>query len=172
MQNEYQNISLSFTGTQVNYYFVCRRKLWLFSHHLEMEYMSDMVALGKLVHEESYTREKKEIVIDNKIVIDFSSGEGIIHEVKKSRAVEEAHLWQLRYYLYYLKQKGIQPVIGEINYPLLRQREQIELTPEIEEHLMRALKAIEKILDQQSPPPILKRRSFCTKCSYFEYCYA
>ena len=38
--------SLHFTGTQLNYYFVCKRKLWLFSHNLEMEQSYDAVLLG------------------------------------------------------------------------------------------------------------------------------
>jgi CRISPR-associated exonuclease Cas4 len=171
MKTQTEN-SLTFTGTQINYFTVCRRKLWLFSHGLNMEQTSDTVYYGKLVHQESYGREKKEIAIDDKIVIDFSSAQGIIHEVKKSRAVEAAHIWQLRYYLYYLKQKGIADVIGEINYPLLRRRESVELTPESEQELLQMLGEIEKILKQTQPPLISVKRSFCTKCSYFDYCYA
>ncbi|MDK2979339.1 MAG: CRISPR-associated exonuclease Cas4, partial [Bacteroidales bacterium] len=32
-------------GTQINYYFVCKTKLWLFSHHIQMEQESDIVEL-------------------------------------------------------------------------------------------------------------------------------
>jgi len=164
--------TLLHTGTQVNYYLVCHRKLWLFYHGLDMEHTSDTVYLGKLVHEESFPREKKEIVIDNKIVIDFSGSEGVIHEVKKSRAVEAAHLWQLRYYLYYLKLKGVSPIRGEINYPLLRRKEKVELTAENELKLNQMLKSIQSILELPKSPGINQKRSFCTKCSYFEFCYS
>lgn len=41
---------LIYTGTQVNYYLVCKRKLWLFSRNFEMERSSDLVLLGKLLH--------------------------------------------------------------------------------------------------------------------------
>ena len=37
--------SPTFTGTQVNYYAVCKRKLWLFSHDIEME--RENVQIGK-----------------------------------------------------------------------------------------------------------------------------
>jgi len=163
--------SLHYTGTQINYYQVCHRKLWLFSRGLNMEHTSDTVALGKLIHTEHYQREKKEIAIDDKIVIDFSGKTGVIHEIKKSRAVEAAHLWQLRYYLYYLKQKGITPVIGEINYPLLRRKERVELTAAIEMQLQKIFVEIDKILSRPAPQKITTKRSFCTKCSYFEYCW-
>jgi CRISPR-associated exonuclease Cas4 len=73
-----------FTGTEVGYYFICRKKLWWFHHGIEMEQESDRVKLGKLVHESSYERRKKEISIDNKIVLDWQA-DGVIHEVKLRR---------------------------------------------------------------------------------------
>lgn len=37
------------TGTEFNYYHICRRKLWLFSHGIQMEHTSDNVLIGKLI---------------------------------------------------------------------------------------------------------------------------
>ncbi|MDP2208215.1 MAG: Dna2/Cas4 domain-containing protein, partial [Bacteroidota bacterium] len=59
------------TGTHINYYFVCHRKLWLFSHGLSMEQTSDTVLIGKLIDENSYSREEKGIDIDGVINIDW-----------------------------------------------------------------------------------------------------
>ena len=42
------------TGTAINYLFVCPRKLWFFQNHIEMEHTSDRVAMGQLLHEQSY----------------------------------------------------------------------------------------------------------------------
>lgn len=42
------------TGTILNYFMVCRRKLWLFAHGITMEQESDLVYEGKLIHESSY----------------------------------------------------------------------------------------------------------------------
>jgi len=84
------------TATQINYYFVCHRELWFFSHQINMEQNSELVALGKLLHEKSYQRENKEIQI-GPIKIDFIGNDGIIHEVKKTPSIEEAHLWQVKY---------------------------------------------------------------------------
>jgi CRISPR-associated exonuclease Cas4 len=41
------------TPTHINYYHVCHRKLWLFSHGKQMEHTSELVAEGKLIHETS-----------------------------------------------------------------------------------------------------------------------
>ena len=88
------------TGVMFYYHFVCNRKLWYFSHNISMEQNNDDVAIGKLIDEKSYDREKKQILIDGIINIDFIDGNKVIHEVKKSKAVSEAGIWQLKYYLY------------------------------------------------------------------------
>ncbi|MFQ5793560.1 MAG: CRISPR-associated protein Cas4 [Candidatus Bipolaricaulia bacterium] len=164
--------SLIYTGTQVNYYLVCKRKLWLFSHDLEMEHTSDAVLIGRLIHESSYPREHKELMIDEKIVIDFSSRQGVINEVKKSSKVEEAHRYQLLYYLYYLKRKGVENVTGAIRYPKLRRKVEVELTEEAEREIERILERVGEVITAQDPPPRLDKHSFCKKCSYFELCYS
>jgi len=59
-----------------------------------MERNSELVSLGKLLHEESYKRDFKEILIDN-IKIDFLKNKYEVHEIKKSRKIEKAHIYQL-----------------------------------------------------------------------------
>lgn len=123
--------SPSITATQLNYFFVCKRKLWLFSHQINMEHTSGLVDLGRLLHEDSYQRAKKEIQI-GPIKIDFFGKDGIIHEIKKTPSVEEAHIWQLKYYIWYLKKLGVKNVSGEIDYPKLKKRTKVELSEEDE----------------------------------------
>ena len=160
-----------YTGTQVNYYIVCPRKLWLFSHQIELEHDSDLVELGKLIHERSYTREtKKNVVIDNRIVVDFYE-DGTLHEVKKSNRLENAHRLQLLYYLYYLKQKGVTGIIGELNYPKLKQRSLVELTPETEAEVEQVLVGIDEVLTAPHAPAVINA-PFCKRCSYVDFCYA
>ncbi|GBE28175.1 hypothetical protein BMS3Bbin03_02113 [bacterium BMS3Bbin03] len=171
-KNEAVSVSLPVvTGTQINYYFVCKRKLWLFSRQITLEHESDTVLLGKLLGQESYSRHKKEIAVDENIVIDFANPKkGIIHEVKKSRAVEKAHIFQLLYYLYYLKYKGLSNLVGELNYPLLRKKETVILTKENEMELKFVLADIEQINQSAEIPPRISKR-FCRKCAYYEFCW-
>ncbi len=159
----------SITGVQVNYYFICKTKLWLFSHFASMEHTSDTVALGRLLHEGSYKREK-ELKLE-RMSFDFVKKRGVIviHEVKKSRKLEKAHIYQLLYYLYYLKQKGIE-AIGEINYPLLRKKEKIELKDEHEREVKEILSEIASIIRMEKPTKP-KKKKYCKKCSYFELCW-
>ena len=160
---------LSFTGTQVNYFFVCKRKLWLFSHGLEMEETSDLVLLGKLLHERGYARRRKEVQI-GRIKIDFVGAGCEIHEVKRSRKAEDAHLYQLLYYLYYLKRYAGVEGKGVLHYPLLKRTVDVELTEEKASHVESILKDMEKILSNKTPTPPIKI-GYCRRCSYNELCW-
>ena len=166
------SVTSTYTGTHVNYYFVCQRKLWLFAHGLQMEQTSDTVYTGKVVDQSSYERQEKGFDIDGVINIDWiDSRTGIIHEVKKSNKIEKAHEMQVLYYLWYLKQKGVEGISCEIDYPLLRQRTTVRLTPEKEHELCEALSGIQMTVGSEAPPERMNRR-FCKKCSYYELCWA
>jgi CRISPR-associated exonuclease Cas4 len=164
------NKNLRFTGTQVNYYFLCKKKLWYFTHYIQMEQGSDAVYLGKLIHESSYEREKKEIDIDDTIKIDFIDKERVIHEIKKSDKVEEPHIWQLKYYIWYLKQKGVEDVTGKINYPKLRKTMDVFLEDGDNERIETILKEINGITMADLPPQVEKMR-ICRNCSYCDICW-
>ena len=158
-----------FTGTEVGYFFICRKKLWWFAHGIQMETESDRVKMGKLVHENSYERRKKEITIDDKIVLDWQS-DGVIHEVKLTDKMEEAHEFQLLYYIYYIKQKGVEGLTGRIDYPKLRQTKKVELTIEKELELEKALREMEKVVSLDAPPEV-ELMKICRSCSYSELCW-
>ena len=160
---------IEITATQINYYFVCKRELWLFSHQINMEHTSELVELGKLLHESSYKREKKEIQI-GPIKIDFIGKDGVIHEIKKTPSVEKAHAWQLKYYISYLKKLGVENLRGEIDYPKLKKRTEIVLSKEDEIELEQILKDIEEIISKEEVPEVINK-SICKKCSYYELCY-
>jgi CRISPR-associated exonuclease Cas4 len=169
------------TGTHINYYFICHRKLWLFSHGVQMEQTSDTVLLGKLIDESSYERKDKAVDIDGNIVIDWIDDKnGMLHEVKKSDSMEDAHKWQVLYYLWYLKQKGVKiaddklqmadGVRGEIDYPKLKQKVEVVLTPEKEAELLEIVQRAEQVMSQEHPPERINKK-FCKTCSYYELCW-
>ncbi len=161
--------TLKTNGIKVNYLYVCERKLWLFDRGIQMESKSDRVLKGKLLGEYSYPRdEKKEILIDNLINIDIV-GNSNIREVKYSNRLAHADRIQLLYYLYYLKQLGVEKR-GIINYPKMRKREEVILTPESEKEVEEALLKVYEITKMDKPPP-LQRKPYCTKCAYYEFCW-
>lgn len=158
------------TGVMVYYYFVCKRKLWFFSNNLNMEFDSDLVGIGKLIDETTYARERKNILIDENINIDFLKDWEIIHEVKKSKKMDEASKWQLKYYIWVLRNKGVDIKKGVLDYPLLRKREEVFLNEEEEQKMLIILENIKDIIWQTKAPDKINK-SMCKKCAYFELCY-
>jgi CRISPR-associated exonuclease Cas4 len=161
----------SITGVMMNYYHICHTELWYFAHDVEMEHGSDIVALGKLTHEEHYTRDasKEEFMLEG-IKLDRITPDGYIHEVKKSDIAEYAHIWQLKYYLWVLKQHGFGQLKGVLEFPKQRKRVEVTLTADDEQKIQRKMEEIAKIVSQPQPPKP-KKIGFCRQCSYRELCW-
>lgn len=158
------------TGVMVYYYFVCKRKLWYFCHEINMESGNDDVILGKLLDENSYKRDDKHINIDNVINIDFVREHRELHEVKKSKAMEEASIWQVKYYLYYLQVRGVKNLKAKVDYPLLKKNIVVELT---EDDILLLEKTMEDIvrIKRSLVPPLLEEKKICKKCAYHDLCF-
>nr|WP_317283798.1 CRISPR-associated protein Cas4 [uncultured Sellimonas sp.] len=158
------------TGVMIYYYFVCKRKLWYFCHEINMESENEDVMLGKLLDEGSYKRNDKHINIDNIINIDFIKEEKELHEIKKSRSVEEAAIWQLKYYLFYLRERGVKDIRGRIDYPLIKKTLLVELSEKDIIRLKEIIDEISKIKESDIPPRFLKMK-LCKKCAYHDLCF-
>lgn len=159
------------TGLQINYYFICKTKLWLFSHNISFELENENVKLGTLLHESSFKQENG-YYIDNLINLDFIKITDFveIHEVKKTQKMDKSHEYQLLYYMYYLKKKkDIENIKGFLNYPQNRKKTEIFLTEEKENELLKIIDEIHKIIQGDMPKPIKSR--ICRKCAYFEFCF-
>ena len=158
------------TGVMVYYYFVCKRKLWFFCHQINMESENEDVILGKILDDNSYQKDDKHINIDDVINIDFIREEKELHEVKKSRVLEEAGVWQLKYYLYYLQKRGVVDLKGKIDYPLLKKTMKIELYDKYIKEIERIIEEISVIKRADLPPALLESK-VCRKCAYFDLCF-
>lgn len=157
-------------GVKVNYYFICKRKLWLYSKGITMEHLSDRVLSGKVLHETAYSRQKsREILIDDILKVDIIDGD-FIREIKLTSRMANSDKMQLLYYLYYLRKKGIEKK-GILNYVKEKKQEFIELTEEGEAEIEKALVEIKRICNMEKPP-LLEKKTICKKCSYYEFCYA
>lgn len=157
-------------GTEVNYYFVCKKKLWLFSNGIQLEHTSDIVDSANFVHETAYPREmNRELLIDGLLRIDFDDQSGTIHEIKMSKSFHRAHFYQLVYYLYYLKKKGYN-LKGTIHYPKLRRKEVVVLEDELEREIKEIVQKIRELKNSVICPDV-KLHANCKKCSYEEFCW-
>ncbi len=163
------------SATLINLYHVCKRECWLHANGITMEHTSDVVAEGKLIGESTYTRRaSKYTELDLGIAkIDFyDPKERIVHEVKKSNKLDEAHRWQVKYYLYLMEKAGIEGAHGLLEYPKLRQTEEVWLSETDRQYLQELVVQIAALIEQENCPPRLTKKGICRKCSYFDFCWS
>ena len=159
-------------GTLVNYYFHCKRQCYLHGNRLNLEDNSEIVKIGKAIHENKAEELKNtEISIDN-IKVDKLTSE-YLTEVKKSDADIDAAKWQLIFYLKVLKDKGIHRK-GKLEFIEKNKTDKkviyLELTNDIEKQLEEYLNDIKILISQDTIPNTLNKPK-CKKCAYYEYCY-
>lgn len=157
-------------GIHIQYYFVCKRKLWLYAKNIGMEKEHERVLDGKLLHEDSYNRSrKKELFTDEGFKVDALDSE-YVREVKLTSKMTKADQYQLLFYLYRLKKRGLVRK-GLVSYPKERKTEEIVLTKADEETLEDIEKEIKQIIDQPVPPQLV-RKKYCKQCAYYDFCFA
>ncbi len=164
---------LYLTPTHINYYYVCQRKLWLFHHGIRMEHTSDTVTEGKLIHETSYPQRAAkytELELPGAKIDFYDAKTKTVHEVKKSNKIEVAHIAQVKYYLYLLEEAGVEHPKGLIEYPRLRQTEEVTLTADDRKAIQEWIEDINRIVTLPTAPPLL-RSKICKRCSYYDFCY-
>jgi len=157
------------TGLMFAYSYLCMRKLWFYSQGIQMEQNSEDVKIGKLLDENSYKKEDKHILINDCVNIDYLK-DGIVYEIKKSKAEKEMSVAQIKYYLYHLWKSGVASPIGILKIPSIKYQEEISLLQEDIEEIENQLIKIREIILKKCPPS-LKEIKACKKCAYYEFCY-
>ena len=163
---------MNINGTLINYYFHCKRQCYLHANRLNFEDNSELVKIGRAIHDiKSQHSENTEILLDN-IKIDKLSKE-YLTEIKKSDADVEASKWQLIFYLKILKDKGIYRK-GKLEFieknKTSKKVAYIDLNDNIEKELDTYMEKIKKLLEHDEIPPAINKPK-CKKCAYYEYCY-
>jgi len=159
------------TGTLIWYYYICPREVWLMAHELSSNQEDPFLEIGRLIQEDTYRREKKEITVGNMKIdlIKRKNDEIVVGEVKKSSRFERSATMQLAFYLYRLKKRGVDAK-GELLIPKERKRIPVELTSDVEDELKQVFHQIKNIIAQDNPPEPVKNR-YCAKCAYREFCW-
>lgn len=172
---------MNINATLVNLYRVCTRECWLHANGINMEQSSDLVSEGKIIEEESYNRRSDRytqvelsavisgVVLTGKIDF-FDTRYKIVHETKRSNKVEDAHVWQVKFYLWLLGINDIEVKGGVIEYPRLRQKEDVIITKEDEEYLQKVVLEISHLIKSNSCPSVINSK-ICRSCSYHDFCY-
>lgn len=163
---------INITGTLIWYYCVCKREVWLISHGIEADQEHEFLELGRIISENTYKRDKKEIEVGNikADLIRKEDGQIIVGEVKKSSKYKEAATMQLLHYLNTLRQRGIKAK-GRLFFPEERKTVDVILNDEFIKKLESMEIEILKIIYQEYPPKA-EKKSLCSTCAYSEFCFA
>lgn len=164
---------MTVNATLVNLYHVCKREMWLHANGIRMEHTSDIVAEGKLIGETTYPQRPAkytEIEIGGSKIDFYDAKNKVIHEIKKSNSVEQAHEWQVKYYIWLLAQAGVAGVSGIIEYPKLKHTAHVALTEADAVQLQETVNAIKDLVQQEACPPRINSK-ICKSCSYYDFCY-
>jgi CRISPR-associated exonuclease Cas4 len=96
-----------------------------------------------------------------------------VTEIKKSDADVEATKWQTLYYMYVLKQKGMERK-GKIQFSERNKQASKTIELELDEAAERAMEQLlaelEQYLQQEQPDPAIRDKK-CTRCAYLAYCF-
>ncbi len=158
-------------GTLIASYYVCKRELWYMAHQITPDQDNPFLELGRLVEEESYRGEGKKFLIGNILIDIVKSEEGnlIIGEIKKSTRSKRSGIMQLYFYLWRLKENGIEAK-GEVLFPREKRKIPLVLNQAIEEELKRAISEIERVITQEIPPQ-REKIPLCTHCAFRDFCF-
>jgi CRISPR-associated exonuclease Cas4 len=165
---------MQLTATHINYYHICHRKLWLFGNGINMEHTSNSVAEGKLLHETSYSQRNEkytELDIGGSKIDFYDAKNKVLHEIKKSDKAEDAHEWQVKYYIWLLEQNGVPGATGILEYPKLRETKTVLLQDIDRQYIKWLIPMIENLVEGDICPPVINAK-ICKSCSYFDFCYA
>ena len=165
---------MTITATHINYLLICKRKLWLFANGIRMETESDRVYEGKLTGELSYAdRAAKytELVLDGGTIDYYDAKNQIVHEVKQSNKMEKAHIAQVKYYLYLLRESGVANPQGILEYPKLRERQQVLWEEGDRETVEKWLNEVREVVNKDKPDAVIDSK-ICKSCSYHDFCYS
>ncbi|MDK2805644.1 MAG: CRISPR-associated exonuclease Cas4 [Thermoanaerobacterium sp.] len=158
------------TGSLMQSYSICKRQVWLMAHQIIPDQEHPYIEMGRLIDDISYDRDRKKINFEN-VVIDLvrnDNGNLLVGEVKKSsKAVDSARL-QLLFYLYKLKESGIDAK-GQLFFPEERKKVDVCLTSEAELEIINAMKDITDIMSKDKAPSF-EKIPYCKNCGYKEFC--
>ena len=78
---------------------------------------------------------------------------------------------QVKYYMYYLKQRGVNNFSAIINYPEIKETLSLKLSDDDEKNIKDICDDIRRIISSDVSPEFIKNTKICKKCSYYDYCY-
>lgn len=92
-----------------------------------------------------------------------------LQRAQKYTEQEHTHEWQVKYYLHLMEQADMEGTTGVLDYTRMRETKEVLLSQAVRDNLEEALPKIEQLVNSETCPPRLEKKSLCRKCSYFDF---
>lgn len=161
------------TGTLIWYAMICDREVWLMAHEIEPNRDDPRLEWGRFLSEITYPRSHTREISLPGMKLDLIERDGprlVVGEVKSSSRFVEAARMQVLYYLWRLREMGIEAE-GELRFPKERRRLVVQLDEEGIQAVEHVVARVESLVAMPLPPPA-KRIRFCRICAYREFCWS
>lgn len=150
---------------------VCPRKLWLFKYGIQLVAEDENVKIGKVIHETSFPKNKKELRLFDFGVLDSAVlKNGVIIEIKKSSKSAHLHILQVSAYLEWMLAYGMVVTKGIIKYPREKKTTTVVLDSAMLSKLRKVRDRAKQILGSPIPPPPVQIQA-CKSCPYNSFCW-
>jgi CRISPR-associated exonuclease Cas4 len=153
------------TGTLIWYLHICPREVWLMSRHIIPYQDHERLEYGRAVHK--VHTEDTFLILEGMRVDTYKKDTGVVVEVKCSSKHLESARAQLSYYLYRLKDAGVN-AIGVVRVPDEGVEERVEVVDE--EKVLKDVERVKEIVSSDNPPKKV-RIKYCKKCAYKDFCW-
>jgi CRISPR-associated exonuclease Cas4 len=163
---------MKITGSLIQSYLICPRQTWLMSRQITGDQYNEFLAIGRILSEETYKRDKKEIRVGSNVIDVVKAKDGVVTliETKKSSRGLDASKFQILHYMYELRNK-VKALKGEIRIPKEKKIITVELDKKSTTDLKKLYVDIEKNIQEKYPEDVQKNK-YCSKCSYAEFCWS
>jgi CRISPR-associated exonuclease Cas4 len=160
-------------GTDVNYFFICKRRAWMSLINFYIIDNNPFVKHGQYLSEAKRRQGFSNIrigrnEIDNLEIM--SDGQYIIHEFKRGKKALKGDIFQVLHYINLLESQGFKVKNGVLH---LLGTKSIEIIPNIKDknELFKVYEELYKLKNAQMPEAI--RNYYCNHgCSYRFYCWS
>ncbi len=152
------------TGTLIWYSRVCPREVWYMARHVTPYEGHSKLEKGRAIHK--IYGDEVPISLEGMKIDVFNREDWKVVEIKSSSKHLDSAISQVNYYLYRLREVGID-CVGEVFVPEKGERYRVNLD---EARVKEDLDRVRAIAQQDSPPPRV-RLKFCRRCAYKDLCW-
>lgn len=163
-----------FRGTDISYFYICRRRAWLSVHEMTITDGTLFVKHGSFISNRKRAYGYSEMVvgrnkIDNLKVDD--DGSYVVHEFKRGGKLLDADVMQVSHYINVLEHIGSKVKHAEIHLLKSKRIEFINFNSQLKEKLELTYKELQNMLHTEIPEAELNY--FCYHgCSFVEFCWS